>query len=147
MAWMAFVGMAISAAAAIKEGRDKKHTAEMNAELMERQAAQEKDAAVAQAERIRRAGRAQQGEANAALAASGVSIGEGSAVRINEKIGQDAENDAYMTILTGDRRATSLEDRAGISRWQGNNAQTAGYMNAAASVMSSYGKMQSGWAS
>ena len=135
-----------SAGGSIYSGMQQQQAADTNAELSRRQGAQEKDAAVAQAEKIRKAARAQAGQANAALAASGVAIGEGTAVRINEQIYRDSEDDAYSTLLTGTRRQQSSNDQAGILTSQGNAAMTGGMINAGASVLStgaSYGKWKS----
>ncbi len=137
---------AVSAGGAVYSGVQQKEAADTNAELARRQGDQEKDAAVAQAEKIRKAARAQAGQANAALAASGVAIGEGTAVRINEQIYRDSEDDAYSTLLTGTRRQQSGNDQAGILINQGNAAMTSGTINAGASVLSagaSYGKWKS----
>ena len=137
----------VSAGASIVAGQQAKKTGEANAELQRREGESQKDAAVAQAEKIRKAQRQAIGAANAANAASGVAIGEGSALRINEEIYQDSESDAYNTLLTGTRRARSSDEQGSIMRSQGKNAQTAGYLNAGASLLSSGAGMAKGWKS
>lgn len=137
---------AASAGGAIYSGVQQKEAADTNAELSRRQGNQEADAAVAQAEKIRKAGAAQASKANAAMAASGVSIGEGTPIRINEEIYKNAEDDAYSTLLTGTRRAQTANDQAGLLRAEGSAAATSGYLSAGASVLSAgatYGKWQS----
>lgn len=134
---------AVSTVAAIHSGQSQKNAAEANAELARRQGNAELDAATAQAEKIRKAGRATAAQANAAMAASGVSIGEGTALRINEQIYRDSEEDAYTTMLTGARRRQSANDQAGLLEHEGRAAGTAGYLNAGATLLSSassYGK-------
>lgn len=130
------IGAVASAGGAIYSGIQSKQAADNNAELARRQGAQEKDAAVAQAEKIRKAARAQAGAANASLAASGVAIGEGTPIRINEQIYKDSEDDAYSTLLTGTRRQNSANDQASILNSQGNAAMTSGLINAGTSVLS-----------
>ena len=128
---------------AIYSGQVQKETAEVNAELQRREGDAARDAAVAQAEKIRKAGAAQASQANAALAASGVAVGEGTPLRINENIYQNAEDDAYSTLLTGKRQQQAANDSAGMLEYQGNAAQTVGYLNAASTVLStaaSYGQ-------
>jgi hypothetical protein len=141
---IALIGSAIvGTTAAIYSGQVQKETAEVNAELQRREGDAAKDAAVAQAEKIRKAARAQEGQANAALAASGVAIGEGTPIVINEKINQDAEEDAYNTLLTGSRQQRTAGDQAGLTRFQGQAAANASYLNAASTVLStgaSYGQ-------
>ena len=102
---------------------------------------------MAQAEKIRRAGRAAASQANAAMAASGVAIGEGTALRINEQIYKDSEDDAFSTLLTGARRQRTANDQAGLMAYEGRSARTAGFLNAGATVLSSagsYGKWKAG---
>jgi len=137
--------VAVSAGSAIMQGQQDKKTADVNAELQRREGEAEKDAAVAQAEKIRKAQRYAIGSANAANAASGAAIGEGSALRINEQIYQDSEEDAYSTLLTGTRRQRTANDQAGITQAQGRNAQTAGYINAGASILSGGAQIAKGW--
>lgn len=142
-AYAALAGAAIGAVATVYNAEKQEDIAENNAELTRRQGNQEADAAMAQAEKIRRAGAAQAAQANAAMAASGVSIGEGTPILINESIYKDSESDAYSTLLTGARRKQSAEDQAGMLINEGNVAKTSGYMNAGASLLSaagSYGK-------
>lgn len=133
----------MTAGSQVYNGVKQNQIAETNAELSRRQGNQEQDAAIAQAEKIRRAGKATAGQATAAAAASGVSIGDGTPVRINEQIYNDSENDAYSTLLTGSRRKQSADDQAGVLINEGRAARTSGYLNAGATVLSagsSYGK-------
>lgn len=140
-------GSVMQAAGAVQQGNQQRELANQQAAQLDLQAAQERDAAVAQAERIRRAGRRQQSAADAAFAASGVSVGTGTPVRVNEQIGLDAETDAYMEILTGERRGRTLDQEARATRRAGRNAQQAGYMQAGTSLLSSaanYGMWRAG---
>lgn len=126
----------VSAGSSIYSGVQQKHAADANAEMARREGNQQADAAVAQAEKIRKAGRAAAGQANVAMAASGVAIGEGTPIRINEQINRDSESDAYNTLLTGVRRQNAANDQAGMLQYEGNAARTAGYLNAGASLLS-----------
>lgn len=126
---------ALQTIGSIQQGEAAADLANAQAQQQNLQAAQERDAAVAQAEKIRRAGRATAAQADAAFAASGVSVGEGTPVRINEQITRDAEEDAYNTILTGTRRGASLDTEAGFTRRAGRNSRTAGYFGAAGSLL------------
>jgi hypothetical protein len=145
MMYAAFASAAVGAVGALYSADTAENTAEANAEMQRRAGNQEKDAAVAQAEKIRRAGRAQAAQANAAMAASGVAIGEGTPIRINEQIYKDSEDDAYSTLLTGTRRKQTADDQGAIMISDGEAAKTSGYINAGASLLStgaSYGKWQ-----
>lgn len=135
LAYAAVASAAVGAGAAIYSGAQQKEAADNNAELARRQGEQDKDAAVAQADKIRRAAAAQAGAANASLAASGVSIGDGTAVRINEQIYNDSETDAYNTLLTGSRQQASANNQAGAISAQGNAAMISGTLNAGSSLL------------
>lgn len=131
-------GTTMSAGSAIVQGQQAKQTAITNAELARRQGASDKDAAEAQAEKIRKAALYQIGSANAAGAASGVDINSGSQLRINEQINHDAETDAEMTILSGTRRQAGSNSQAMLYERQGRNAQTASLLSAGAAIASGW---------
>lgn len=138
-------GSVLQAGSSIVQGEQEQKLANARAEMTDRQAAQERDAAVAQAEKFRRAGKRQASAADAAYAASGVSVGVGSPVRINEEIQRDAEEDAYMNILTGKRRGDTLETESRLSRQAGRNAKAAGNMGAVSSLLSGAGSIAGAW--
>ena len=77
----------------------------------------------------------QVGQANAAFAGAGVKVGEGSAREVERQINQDVEHDAFQTILEGDRRSLGLKTQATMARIDGSMKQTAGYVNAAGSLL------------
>lgn len=110
--------------------------AQVQGESINRQAGQELDAANAKAALIRKAARAQAGEARAAFSASGVSVDEGTPLKINEEITRGGEYDALNTILSGTRTADSLSDEAMNTINAGKARQQAGYMGAFGSVLS-----------
>ena len=132
---LAAAGSVIGAGASIMAGQQQKEAADTQAELTRRQGAQDKDAAVAQAEKIRKAARQQQAEATANLAASGVSVGAGTPLRISNEIYKTSEQDAYQTILSGNRAYGSGATQANMLESSGANAATAGYLNATSSLL------------
>ncbi|HCW18832.1 hypothetical protein [Achromobacter sp.] len=140
MGWFALAAMAVGtvmqAQSQKEQGQQQQAAANAQADQIDIQAAQERDAAVAQAEKIRRAGRRQAAEAEAAYASSGVSVGTGTPVRINESIYRDSEEDAFNTILTGERRGRSLDTEAALTRRAGANARSAGNSAATGSLLS-----------
>lgn len=101
-------------------GMAQKAQGSAQASLARAEAMQERDTAAQEAQMIMRAARRQQGAARAATAASGVRIDEFS-MGIEDEIGQLASQDAAMTILSGNRRAQSLEFRADTARRAGRN--------------------------
>ena len=136
IAMMTVASSVVSAGASIIGGMQQKEAADTQAQIAENSAAYEADAAKAHAEKIRKAGLAQRGEAKAALAASGVKLGEGTALEVDKSIAKNAEQDALSAILSGDRALKSGEDQASMLRASGNAAQTAGFIGAAGSVLS-----------
>ncbi|EIR5449856.1 hypothetical protein LW773_004523, partial [Salmonella enterica] len=126
-------------------GQQQKKMANYQAAQAEADAEAAQSAARVEADRIRKAGRAQAAQANAALAASGVDTGEGTALRIQSGIVGDAEQDAYQTILNGVNQGARLNSQAQADRISGKNASTAGYINAGSSLLSAGGTAYNGW--
>ena len=114
----------VSVVGQLQQGQAAKAAANAEARNAENLAAQTRDAAMQEAKRIRLAGDRTRGAARAQLAASGIDVNSGTAVTIEDDIGTNSELDAYNTLLTGDRKATSLQDSAAISRARGKNAVT-----------------------
>lgn len=115
---------AYSAYSSVQAGKQAQLNADAQSEQQQLDADNAASAAKVQAERIRKVAKAQAGSANAALAASGVEVGEGTAVNINEEIYGNAEEDAVMTILNGE------------------NAKKRGYVDASNTAL--YGQQQRG---
>lgn len=134
----------ISAIAAVKQGEDRKQEAEAQAQQKNIESAYAADDSRARAEKIRRLGKTQQGEANAALAASGVQLGEGTALEVRKTIATRSEEDALSAILGGTRASRTLDTEAGLLRDAGRNAQSSGYLNATSSALGSYGSYSKG---
>jgi len=142
---LAVAGSGMSALGAIRQGQAQANSDNFNAEIARRDALSEKDAAVQQAEKIRRVGKRTQSEATSALAASGVQLDEGSAILIDQQIAQDVEQDAFMELLTGDRRARQLNSQAELFKASAKNAKTSSRMAAATSLLSAGASGYSGW--
>ncbi|UTJ53346.1 hypothetical protein NLZ12_06385 [Klebsiella pneumoniae] len=135
----------LAAGGAAYSGQQQKKMANYQAAQAEADADASKAAAKVEAERIRKAGREQAAAANASLAASGVETGEGTALRITSGITEDSEQDAYQTILNGANSASRLQAQAQADRFSGNNAATAGYIDAGSSLLSGGAKAYNGW--
>ncbi|MCS6037363.1 hypothetical protein LNQ52_20105 [Klebsiella pneumoniae subsp. pneumoniae] len=96
---IAAIGASVLAAGgAVYSGQQQKKMSNYQAAQAEADAEASQKAARVEAERIRKAGARQAAAANAAMAASGVETGEGTALRITSGIAEDAEQDAYQTI-------------------------------------------------
>jgi len=167
--YAALAGAAISTVSAIQQGNTARKNGETEAanalamgDYQKRQA--EADAAVQQSEaqlqarQIRQAGDRQRSEARASMAASGVTVGTGTAELIDKEITANAEEDALLSIYQGDTRALQIRqggriselagiNTAGAATTRGKNAQSAGYMSAASSALSGAGRAASSWSS
>lgn len=128
----------VSVAGQLQQGQAAKQAANAEARNAENLAAQTRDAAMQEAKRIRMAGDRTRGAARAQLAASGIDVNSGTAVTIDGDIATNSELDAYNTLLTGDRKSTSLQDSAAISHARGKNAVSA-------SVLGSISTGLQGW--
>lgn len=135
----------LGAAGTIYSGQQQKKMANYQAAQAEADADAAKASARVEADRIRKAGRQQAFAANAALAASGVETGEGTALRVTSGIAGDAEQDAFQTILNGNNQSARLNAQAQADRISGQNAATSGYIEAGSSLLSAGSKAYSGW--
>ena len=149
----------VGAYSAYESGQQQKALGESQNEWNQYQANQaiadanaEKSAAEVHAEKIRKLARIQASEANASLAGSGVEVGEGTAMNINEDIYANAEEDAVMTIFGGvDRSKRGINQAAGYratgeqAQISGNAAARAGTLNAASSILGGAYGVAKGW--
>lgn len=129
----------------MQQGQQQKAYADYQSRQATADAQAERDAAEVHADKIRKAARLQASEARASLAGSGVDVGEGSAIKIDQAITRNSEEDAWSTIMTGKNRGASLDAQAQGYQIAGNNAQSASYMNAASSVLSGATQIGKGW--
>lgn len=141
----AVAGTAYSVYSTQQAGKQANQNAKAQAEQSQLDADAVASSSVVQADRIRRLARNQASEANAALAASGVEVGEGTAININEEIIGNAEEDAVLTIFNGENQKKRGYADATNMRLAGSQAKSSANMQAAASVLSTGGQIASGW--
>lgn len=126
---------AYSAYSSVQQGKQAKLNAEAQSDQAQIDANNAASASKVQADRIRRLARNQASEANAALAASGVEVGEGTALNINQEIYGNAEEDAAMTIFNGEnQRKRGYVDATNMSLY-GSQQQSAANSQAVGSVL------------
>lgn len=129
----------------VQSGKQAQLNVDAQADQAALDAQTEKSAAQVQAERIRKLARIQASEANAALAASGVEVGEGTALNINREIYENAEEDAALTMFGGSNRAQRLNVDAANYRTAGRFERSQANGQAGATLLSTAGSMASGW--
>lgn len=138
-------GTVLSAYGQIQQGNAQQKAYEEQAQQTVNEGAYRADAAKAQAEKIRKAGRAQVGEAKASLAASGVKVGDGTALEVEGEITRNVEEDALSALLSGKRATDASQREAKLLNRAGANAATSGTYSALGTVLSAGSSIASGW--
>jgi hypothetical protein len=140
-------GTAVSAVAAIDSAETQSDIADNQAQQAKNEGAYREDAAKQQADKLRKAARAQRGETATALAKSGVKLGEGTPLELDKQIAVGGEQDAMSAILTGGRSAAASRQEANMLEASGAAASRAGYYQAGSTVLgagSSYSRWKGG---
>ena len=145
----AYAAMAAATVYSVYSTQQSGKQAQLNANAQSDQAQADADtaasAAVVQADRIRRLARNQASEANAALAASGVETGAGTAININEEIIGNAEEDAALTIFNGqNQKARGYADASNYSL-AGTQARGAANSQSISTVLSAGAQAGMSW--
>ena len=138
------VSTGVSVIGQVQQGQAQKEAYNAQAQQTLNDAAYKADAAKAQAEKIRKAGRAQVGEANASLAASGVKLGEGTALEVQKTITTNAEEDALSAMLSGKRITQSAQQEADLLGTAGDNAVNSSVLGAGATLLKAGWKVSAG---
>lgn len=138
---IAAVGAIVAATAystysTVQQGKQAQLNANAQSEQAQLDADNAASAAVVQADRIRRLARNQASEANAALAASGVQVGEGTALNINSEIYANAEEDSAMTIFNGQNQKIRGYTDADNTALYGSQQRSAANAQAVGNVLS-----------
>ena len=107
-------GTATAVVGQVKAGEAQQEQYNAEAQQAINEGAYEADAYKQQADKIRRAGKAQVGEMNATLAASGVKIGEGTPLELKKTVMQRSEEDALTAIMQGGRSVRAGDEQASL---------------------------------
>jgi hypothetical protein len=127
---LSVVGTAVSAAGAIAQGNQAAAAAEAQAKAIEQQAQAQQAADAFEASQLDRRNRLQQANARAQVGASGVGFEGSPAAVLAANAGQgqlDLEAIRFGSVL----KQNNLQTQAELSRMQGRQARTAGFINAA----------------
>jgi hypothetical protein len=136
---MSYVALAVGVGSALYSGSQAKQAGQIAGIYAEGQAQLDEMHALETSKLVRKAGRRQIGAANAAYAASGVKLGEGSALAVENEMTVGVEHDAYQALLEGTNRAFAVRQGGAQAVQQGNDAMTA-------AVIGAVGTAGSGWA-
>ena len=136
---------AATAGAAIHQGEVQSNYNDYLGDQAAADAKAEAGAAQVEAERIRKQAKAQRAQAVAALAGSGVDVNSSTALKIDQTIDKNAEQDAYLTMVGGSDQAARLNASAGGYHQQASQAMSAGYVSAGTSLLSASTNNGKGW--
>ncbi|MGH8381745.1 hypothetical protein [Pseudomonas sp.] len=147
--YAAYAAMAAATVYSVYSTQQAGKQAQLNANAQSEQAQLDADAAASaatvQADRIRRLARSQASQANAALAASGVEVGEGTALNINEEIYANAEEDAALTIFNAqEAKKRGYVDSSNLAL-SGKQARSAANAQSIGTVLSSGAQAGMAW--
>lgn len=141
------VGAGVSALSAIQQGNQAEAMGDYQRRQAEADASVQASEAQLQARQIRKAGDKQRASARASLAGAGVALGTGTAELIDKDINANSETDALLSIYQGETRADQIRAGGNVAALRGQNAKTAGYLNAGASVLNGVGSVSRAWGS
>ena len=136
----------MSAMGAEQQAAAQASAARYNATLANQNANTATQQANAQAFQISQQGAQKMGAARAALAASGVDANGGSALMVQEGIGQTTGQDIANTRYNANLQSLGYRNQAALDTSQANNAETAGDMGAASSLLGAASQFSGRWA-
>jgi len=129
----ASVGM--SAVGSIQQGNAQKSAHDYNAAMANRAAAEKRQAAEYNANRQKESDQKLMGTMRARMGANGMDAGSGSALTLLTTTAAEADRDYRQILRNGALEAGALEGEAGLQGLYGSSAKTAGYLNAAGTLM------------
>jgi hypothetical protein len=133
---LAAAGTATTVYAADTQAKQAEANANFAAEQAEADARAAEAQALLDAEAIRKEAKRARAQAVASAAAAGIDVDSPTAIKIDETITRNAEQDAQLTVLNAGDYSRRLGQSAQASRISGQNARTAGRINQATSLLS-----------
>lgn len=136
----AYVALAAStvftAYSAVKQGQDAKNIADYNADMQRQAADMEVQRGATEAAEHRQKVKQMISRQNAAFGASGVEGSTGSAADVMTETAGMGELDALRIVNNAQRQAWGLESQAKITKYEGKQARTQGYLKGTATLLS-----------
>lgn len=134
------IGTAVGTYSAVASADAQEDAAFANAKNDKMQANIAAEQAQIEADQVRRNNRIRLGMARANAAKNGVDISGGSAEDVFNDLAVQGELEALSTSYAGQTQSAYLRNRARMSRWEGRQAKSAGYLNAASTLLSGASK-------
>jgi hypothetical protein len=138
-------GTAVSAVGAIQQGEAAQEAANAQAAAAERRAGEERAAATRDAARKAQQTALLLSRQQALAAASGGGATDSTVLGLMGDVAKEGRYQQDISIYQGDSKATNLEDEAALQRWKGQQARTAGYINAGSSVLNGVSSFSKFW--
>lgn len=135
------IGLAVSAAGAIMSGQQQQAMADYNVKVAEQNAMMAKDKANYDARMNNQQVKRMLATQRSLYGMSGVSSESGSPVLVMEDSVKQGALDALAIRYGGDVEAARQRSAANLYKMQGNNAMTAGVINAGSSLLSGASKL------
>jgi hypothetical protein len=135
----------MSAKAARDQGQYQKDMSNYNARVAENEAEEVRNVGVEEENKQRRATAQLLSKQRARLGASGLELGSGSALQLQEETEELGEIDAGRIKSNYADKATSLDTGAGLTRIEGANAAKAGNNRAFGTLLSGGAKVAGKW--
>lgn len=128
-------GTVLSAVGAIQQGKYQQATAEAQAKAEERRAQEEQAGAQREAIRRGREARYVLSRQLAVSASSGGSASDSTVLNLMANTAREGDYQSQSAVYEGTMRGQGLQYQAGIDRMAGQQARTAGYINAGSSIL------------
>lgn len=133
-------GAAISAVAAVQQGRAAANQAKAQATVGRQVAASQRDQAAADESDFRRNQSRLQASRRALLGATGVEVSSGSPLAVTGDFAAEAELQALRIRSGGETRATRIEQQAGLISASGRQARRAGLVRGGSLLLTGAGR-------
>ena len=139
------VGTAVSAYGQIQAGQAAKKSAQAQKASLTRQALEAEQRGEELAGRRAEQTKAQRARARVSLAASGLAVGEGTAGQVERDIATLGTKEEKLIRRSAARQALGLREKGAIVAFEGQQAQTAGFIGATGTVISGASTVASRW--
>lgn len=142
---LAAAGTAVSVHGQQQQAKQAEAVANQQEQTAREDAAYAASEAQVQARAIRKAAEKDRAAARAALAGSGVVVGEGTAEQIDTEIQADSEQDALLAIYDGSNRARGIGQAGSLAASRSRNAASAARTGALTTALQGGATIARGW--
>lgn len=138
--YLMYAAAAVSAYAAVQQGQAAKATGKYNAAIAEQNATLAREESLKMAQQQERENYMRLGAIRAAHGKSGGEAGAGSVLDVIGDAASQGEMQRQHILYAGELKARGYNSTATLDRFQGKNAETAGYLTAGSELLSGTSK-------